>query len=145
MSTSIRRILCPVDFSEPSDHAYAYAVHLAKALGAELHVMHAYQLPVYALPDGAMIPTAEVAASMSTEAQKALDRMAAPEGLPVQRHLTEGVPHKEIERLVEELECDLVVMGTHGRTGLRRFLVGSVAERVVRTCSVPVVTVPPKR
>ncbi len=145
MSTSIRRILCPVDFSEPSDHAYAYAVHLAKALGAELHAMHAFQLPVYALPDGAMIPTAEVAASVSTEAQKALDRLAAPAGVEVHRHLTEGVPHKEVERLVEELECDLVVMGTHGRTGIRRLLVGSVAERVVRTCSVPVVTVPPKQ
>lgn len=145
MSTSIRRVLCPVDFSEPSTHAYEYAVGLASALGAELHLAHAYQLPVYALPDGAMMPTAEVAAAVSTEAQKSLDALPTPEGVTVHRHLTEGVPHKEIERLVDEYDIDLVVMGTHGRTGIARLLVGSVAERVVRTCPVPVVTVPPKR
>lgn len=145
MTTSIRRILCPVDFSEPSTQAYEYAVGLARALGAELHVAHAYQLPVYALPDGAMMPTAEVAASVSAEAQKSLDAMPEAEGITVKRHLTEGVPHKEIDRLVDEYDIDLVVMGTHGRTGIARLLVGSVAERVVRTCSVPVVTVPPKR
>ncbi|MEZ4337303.1 MAG: universal stress protein [Sandaracinaceae bacterium] len=145
MSTSIRRILCPVDFSEPSTQAYGFAVDLARALGAELHLAHAYQLPVYALPDGAMMPTAEVAASVSAEAQASLDAMPPAEGVTTKRHLTEGVPHKEIDRLVDEYDIDLVVMGTHGRTGIARLLVGSVAERVVRTCTVPVITVPPKR
>ena len=143
MSTAIRRILCPVDFSTPSEHAYRYALGLAETLGAELHLLHAYQLPVYALPDGAMIPTAEVAIAVSTEAQRSLDAMEATPNVVVHRHLTEGVPHKEVERVVEELEIDLVVMGTHGRTGIRRLLFGSVAERVVRTCTVPVITVPP--
>ncbi|MBX3269407.1 MAG: universal stress protein [Sandaracinaceae bacterium] len=143
MSTTIRRILCPVDFSEPSRHAFEYALGLAETLGAEVHLAHAYQLPVFALPDGAMMPTAEMAAAVSTDAQRALDAMEAPEGRTVVRHLTEGVPHKEIERLVDELDIDLVVVGTHGRTGIRRLLIGSVAERVVRTCPVPVLTVPP--
>ena len=143
---TVQRILCPVDFSEPSGHALDYAIDLAQALGAELHLMHAYQLPVYALPDGALIPSAELAASVSTDAQRAFDQLMTriPEGLSVTPHLTEGAPHAEVQRLVSELDIDLVVMGTHGRTGLARLLMGSVAERVVRTCPVPVLSVPPE-
>ncbi len=143
---TVQRILCPVDFSEPSGHALDYALDLAQALGAELHLMHAYQLPVYALPDGALIPSAELAASVSTDAQRAFDQLMAriPEGVSVTPHLTEGSPHVEIQRLVSELDIDMVVMGTHGRTGFARLLMGSVAERVVRTCPVPVLSVPPK-
>jgi len=143
---TIRRILCPVDFSEPSDHALDYALSLAELVGADVHLLHSYQLPVYALPDGALLPSADLAAAVSHDARRAfdgLDERLEGRSLNVEKHLTEGLPHEEVCRLVEDLDIDMVVMGTHGRTGFRRLLMGSVAERVVRTCPCPVVTVPP--
>lgn len=140
--SQIRRILCPVDFSEPSRVALRYAATLAGTLGAELEVMHAYQLPVYALPDGALMATPEMTARISTDLGKALAELAEEEAPKAKTTLVEGAPAAEVARLAKEHEADLVVMGTHGRTGLKHLLIGSVAERVVRTCPVPVLTVP---
>ncbi len=139
----IRRILCPVDFSPHSDHAVDFAVELAQRLGAEVHLLHVYQLPVYALPDGAMMAGPEFTTKVTTELQKALGEVAKKvTAMTVQTHLVEGVPYREVVRMSEELKADLVVVGTHGRTGIRHFLLGSVAERVVRSSKVPVITVP---
>lgn len=142
--TPIRRILVPVDFSAPSDNATEYALWLAKELGAELELMHSYSLPVYALPDGGVMVGPEYAARVSSAAQDSLDASVARysgQGVTVRAHLTEGIPHEEVARLVEELDAQMVVMGTHGRAGMRHLLLGSVAERVVRTSKVPVLTV----
>ncbi|HEY8426782.1 MAG TPA: universal stress protein [Sandaracinaceae bacterium] len=139
----IRRVLCPVDFSPHSENAVRFAVELAEKLGAEVHLLHVYQLPVYALPDGAMMAGPEFTTKVTAELQKALSALAQsfePAKLPT--HLVEGVPYREVVRMTEELGADLVVMGTHGRTGLKHLLLGSVAERVVRSSSVPVITVP---
>ena len=143
--TDVRRILNLVDFSETSEHATDFAVGLAEVLGSELHFLHCYSLPVYPMPDGALVSTAAFATRVSAEAQKGLDDLRARFDTKVEvlDHLTEGLPHREVQRLVDELGIDLVVMGTHGRTGLNRLLVGSVAERVVRTSPVPVITIPP--
>ena len=139
----IRRILCPVDFSEPSETALDYAIDLAKKFGADVQLVHVYQLPVYALPDGAMMAGPEFTTKVTTELSRALTELAESKtGVPLETHLVEGIPYKEVVRLSEELEADLVVMGTHGRTGLKHLLLGSVAERVVRSSKVPVVTVP---
>ena len=141
--TDIRRILCPVDFSEPSEVAVDFAVELAAKFGAEVHLVHVYQLPVYALPDGAMMAGPEFTTKVTTELQKALAELAAKFApLKLETHLVEGVPYRETVRMTEELGADLVVVGTHGRTGLRHLLLGSVAERVVRSSKVPVITVP---
>ncbi|MBZ0122027.1 MAG: universal stress protein [Sandaracinaceae bacterium] len=140
----IRRILCPVDFSEPSDRAFEYALDFATKFGAEVHLVHVYQLPVYALPDGAMMAGPELTVKITDELSQALKAQAgkAPAGSKVQTHLVEGIPYREVTRLAEELGCDLIVMGTHGRTGIKHLLLGSVAERVVRTAKVPVITIP---
>lgn len=139
----IRRVLCPVDFSRHSDHAVRFAVDLAQKLGADVHLLHVYQLPVYALPDGAMMAGPEFTVKVTTELQKALTELAKKlEPVKVETHLVEGVPYREIVRMTDELGADLVVAGTHGRTGLRHLLLGSVAERVVRSSKVPVITVP---
>ncbi len=139
----IRRILVPVDFSAPSDGALDFAIELAQKLGAEVHLMHVYQLPVYALPDGAMMAGPEFTTKVTTELQKSLTDLAKSKpGSPLKTHLVEGVPYREIVRMAGELDADLVVMGTHGRTGIRHLLLGSVAERVVRSSEVPVITVP---
>lgn len=139
----IRRILCPVDFSEPSETALDYAIDLAKKFGADVQLVHVYQLPVYALPDGAMMAGPEFTTKVTTELSRALTELAeGKSGVKLETHLVEGIPYKEVVRLSEELKADLVVMGTHGRTGLKHLLLGSVAERVVRSSKVPVITVP---
>lgn len=139
----IQRILCPVDFSDTSNHAVRYAAELAVPLGAELHLLHVYQLPMYTMPDGALLAGPETAQRVMETSQESLGKLAEelPGELTVNTHLCEGVPHAEVNRLVKELGADLVVMGTHGRTGLGHLLLGSVAERVVRTAVVPVLTV----
>jgi nucleotide-binding universal stress UspA family protein len=143
---SIRRILCPVDFSETSDRALAYAIELGKRFEADVHVVHVYQLPVYAMPDGALVAGPEALAALSTRLQKDLNDLAKRTPGIAKTHLLEGVPHSEIDELAKKISADLIVMGTHGRTGLSRALIGSVAEKVVRTAPVPVLTVhaPPK-
>ncbi len=145
---AIHRIVCPVDFSETSERAVQYAVALARQLGAGLHLVHAWQMPVYAFPDGAVILGPDVVAEITGELQRSLDAMIArhkePE-LAIEGHLMQGVPDREIVRMAKELGVELIVMGTHGRTGLPHLFLGSVAERVVRTSDVPVLTVPPDR
>ncbi len=139
----IRRILCPVDFSAHSENALDFAIELAKKLGADIHLIHVYQLPVYALPDGAMMAGPEFTTKVTTELQKALTELASRKsGVKLETHLLEGIPYREVVRMTGELSADLVVMGTHGRTGIRHLLLGSVAERVVRSSKVPVITVP---
>ena len=145
---AIQRILCPVDFSETSERAAQYAVGLARQLGAGIHFVHAWQMPVYAFPDGAVILGPDVVAQITGELQRSLDALVArhrePE-LAIEGHLAQGLADREITRLAQELDAQLIVMGTHGRTGLPHLFLGSVAERVVRTSSVPVLTVPPDR
>jgi nucleotide-binding universal stress UspA family protein len=141
--TSPRRILCSVDFSKPSDGAYRYAIELSRALEAEMHLAHVYSLPIYSSPDGMLVPSAELVARQSQELAELLAKQAAlAVGVKVVTHLVQGVAHREIARLAKELSIDLVVMGTHGRSGVRRFFLGSVAERVVRTVPAPVIAVP---
>lgn len=143
---AVNRILCPVDFSETSERAATYAVSLARQLGAGIHFVHAWQMPVYAFPDGAVILGADAVAQVTDDLQKNLDAEVARHKEPdlaVQAHLVQGIPDREIARLARELDCQLIVMGTHGRTGLPHMLIGSVAERVVRTSAVPVLVVPP--
>ena len=145
---AIHRILCPVDFSESSERASDYAVALARQLGAGVHFLHAWQMPVYAFPDGAVILGPDVVAQITAELQKSLDALVQrhqERDLSVEGHLAQGLPDREIVRMAEELGCELIVMGTHGRTGLPHLFLGSVAERVVRTSPIPVLTVPAKK
>lgn len=145
---AIHRILCPVDFSDTSERALQYAIALARQFGASIHLVHVWQMPVYAFPDGAVILGPDVVAGITGELQKSLDatiaRRQEPE-LALEGHLMQGVPDREIVRMAGELGAELIVMGTHGRTGLAHVLLGSVAERVVRTSNVPVLSVPPDR
>ncbi len=145
MST-IRSLLCAVDFSKPSEHALRHAIALAEALGAELHVVHVYTVPVYALPDGALVAGPQWTARIMSDAEqqmKALLERVETGSVKVTPHVLEGVPHEEIPALARKLGVDLLVAGTHGRTGLAHLLLGSVAERIVRTADRPVLTVRP--
>lgn len=139
-----RKILCPVDFSKGSEHAVRKAAELAKTLQAELELFHAYQLPVLALPDAPVTVSPGFVADLTDRAQRALDDLRSDlvaEGLNVTTKLVQGNPAEEIVRHAKDTGAELIVLGTHGHSGFRRFLLGSTTERVVRTATVPVLTV----
>jgi nucleotide-binding universal stress UspA family protein len=143
--TSIgRQILVPIDFSDGSNRAITQAVQLAGALGASIELFHAYQLPVFALPDSSVTVSPTYVADLTDRAQKELDRQRdrlTAEGLSVTTQLLEGNPADAIVERATAVNAQMIVIGTHGRSGFRRFLLGSTTERVVRTSTVPVLTV----
>ena len=140
----IKNILVPVDFSPHSDHALDYAVGLAKRFGAKVHVLHAYHVPVpIATPDQIAIPRdffTSIRDAASKRLKQAADKLAA-EGVKVETHLTEMLPATAVVEAAGRLHADLIVMGTRGLTGLKHVLLGSVAERTLRTAPCPVLTV----
>ncbi|HEX3771966.1 MAG TPA: universal stress protein [Polyangiaceae bacterium] len=139
-----RRILVPTDFTETSERALDWAFSAAERLGSAISVMHAYEIPIVGFPDGALVATAEIASRMNDAARTGLERIVSQRaGGKIQIHgiLREGVPWEEIVRVSDEIDADLIVIGTHGRKGLARALLGSVAENVVRTATRPVLTI----
>ena len=142
---TFKNILCPVDFSDSSRHAATVATELARSSSAALTIVHIWQppMPLYGIPDAAL--SGDLIQSLIDDAERSLDEwkataVAAGVG-SVQSKMITGVPWDEIVKLAKESGADLVVMGTHGRTGLTHVLIGSVAEKVVRhaPCAVLVV------
>lgn len=134
------RILVPTDGSPEVDAVLDHAASLAAVHDAELHAMYVVNTAGYAgLPSDTTIG---LGPALNEQGETALDRAEERAGgISVERVLVEGAPSKEIVEYATEEDCDLIVMGTHGRGGIDRLLLGSVAERVVRTSSVPVLTV----
>lgn len=136
----IKRILIVTDFSDGSKEAYNEAVQLARQLKATLLLAHVLE-PIGEPVDFTL---AKPPGYLELKLEQALDRIAHPareEGLLVETHLFKGDPAAEIIKAAEDLRCDLIVMGTHGRTGVTRLLMGSVTERVLRASPVPIVAV----
>jgi nucleotide-binding universal stress UspA family protein len=142
----LRRVLAPTDFSEHSHNALKYAVALAEKFGAELHLLHVVQDIGILVPDlvtaaPPMLPSVD---QMTAAARNALDRLEKDNQLgrlQVHKHVGQGQPFYEIIRLAREANIDLIVLGTHGRSGLKHVLMGSVSEKVVRKAPCPVLTV----
>lgn len=135
-----RRILVPTDGSEGARAALEHAMGLAELTGAELHVVHAVD-PTLVPPEiGGENVVGALKEAGRTLVERARER-ASDEGLGVETAVLSGPPHEAVRRYAADRDVDLVVMGTHGRTGLDRWLLGSVAERLVRTSPVPVLTV----
>jgi nucleotide-binding universal stress UspA family protein len=136
---NIRKILFPTDFSPASDAVLRHATALARGNNATLLIVHVEEPPL-AYGSGELFYGV---ADFSTEAlQKILDKIVPPDpSVPVIRRLVMGDPATEIPRVAKEENVDLIVMGTHGRTGLLRLLMGSVAELVVRRAHCAVLTV----
>ncbi|MCL4305693.1 universal stress protein [bacterium] len=144
-----RKILCPVDFSEPSTRALVAAEELARRYEAELHVLHVVPpVPLVELPPGSGTVAFDVKkyeTELLTSYQNFLNEIITANikpGVNVSQHLEMGDPAHEIIVMAEELKSDLIVIATHGRTGLRRFFFGSVAEAVVRRSPCAVLTIP---
>lgn len=144
----IRTILCPTDFSDAAEHAVGYARDLAQKLDAKLLLLHVYELFRLALPvEGAVAAPPAWASELSDRWQRMLEDTATRyrgAGVPITTLLRVGRASEEIGRVAEAENVDLIVIGTHGRTGPSRLLLGSVAERVVRSSRVPVLTVSAK-
>ena len=141
-----RRVVHPTDFSAASGAAFKKAVEMAKAGRGELLLVHVLS-PVMPVPgDGYISPKVydEIAASTRAWAGKQLDRLlkkGRAAGARVQGVLLEGVPHEQIVRFARSRRAAVVVMGTHGRSGLAKLFLGSVAGRVVTAAPCPVLTV----
>ena len=139
-----RRVLHPSDFSTASQAAFKKAVELAKASRAELTIVHILNPVVSVYGDGYISPKVyeELVASSRAWANKQLTRRVArarAAGARAKGRLMEGIAHEQIVRAARR--TDLVVMGTHGRSGLAKFFLGSVAGRVVSAAPCPVLTV----
>lgn len=137
----VRTILHPTDFSTPAKNAFDRACALARDYGARLVVVHVKPIaPIVGSEFGTVFPPEPAGVSEGLRNQLASVR---PEdaAIPVEHHLLEGDAGGQILRLAGECRCDLIVMGTHGRTGLGRLLLGSVAEAVVRKAPCPVLTI----
>jgi nucleotide-binding universal stress UspA family protein len=139
---TLRRILVPHDFSDTAQHALAYALDLAEKLGARVTIVHAYEV-VYGFPESVQLTT-EMLSAVQSAARTALEALVARTqrpGVVVDAVLRQGPAWSEIDEVAKEAHVDLIVMGTHGRRGIARALLGSVAEKVVRTAPCPVLTV----
>jgi nucleotide-binding universal stress UspA family protein len=142
MFASIRTILHPTDFSEYSRHAFDLACGLARDYAARLLVLHVAEPPtplVCAESPGWPAPID------LQKTDEMLHRVIPADAtIAVEHTLAQGDPAREILRFAEQVECNLIVMGTHGRGGLNRLVMGSVADEVVRHANCPVLTVNPR-
>jgi universal stress protein A len=143
-----KTILVATDFSEHADQALQYAADLAMTMDATIHIVHAIGIPPMGIPEMGIAYSSVMMETTTKHAQAALDARAeryhdrvslAPVRLEV------GDAREVIDSVAEQIGADLIVMGTHGRRGLRRVLLGSVAEAVVRSAPCPVLTIRPKR
>jgi nucleotide-binding universal stress UspA family protein len=137
-------ILHPTDGSEASMAAADHAIELAAENRAALRFLYVVDASTLAADDFSGVLLENLERSGRAALEDLVERAEAA-GVDAVTAVETGVPHREILADAEDAGADLIVMGTHGRTGLDRFLLGSVSERVVRTADVPVLVVPPER
>ena len=149
MFVSIRRILFPTDFSGPAKEAQKYAMTLADRFGAELHLLHVVPEVAMPLPDSTnawTLPTADLKLQVDA-AERRLHQELGPDWAEERRTIHAAVVGDAVHEIVKyasKHEVGLIVIGTHGRTGLSHLLLGSVAEKLVRLATCPVLTVHPQ-
>jgi nucleotide-binding universal stress UspA family protein len=141
-----RKLLVPIDFSSHSDEALRVACSLAKAFDAPVTLLHVFSPPIYPMPEGAFVTLpaayAELIAATRTRLEEIAGKARKEHGaVKIDSAYIEGAPFREIVAFARTHGHDLVVMGTHGRTGLKHAFLGSVAEKVVRKAPCAVLTV----
>ncbi len=138
---AVKSILYPTDFSVEAWTAFEVACALASESGGRLVVLHVQPSPLYMLGGTAGVPPLPDEYDRDKLLEQLKSIRPAHAEIAVEHRLEYGEPAEGIIKAAEEIHANLIVMGTHGRTGLRRLLMGSVAERVVRTAPCPVLTV----
>ena len=140
----VEHILVPVDFSDSTDRVIEWAAHLAEEHESRITLLHAYHLPVeFQQLEGAALP-ADFWASVRKEAEANLEKLAVPlraRGIETDTAACDGYAATVIVDEATQRQVDLVVIGTHGLSGLKHLLLGSIAERVVQKAPCPVLTV----
>jgi nucleotide-binding universal stress UspA family protein len=144
-----KRILVPTDFSQSADRALNYAVSIARLYNAEILVLHAFQLQEYVglLSQKAQIDERTANEVLEIAKKQAVDSLAetvrrhADAEVAMKSDLVIGVPFDEIVEYAAQREVDLIVMPTHGRTGLAHFFLGSTTERVIERAGCPVLAI----
>ena len=142
----IKTILHPTDFSESSKYAMTYAISFTEEFQAKLVILHVIEEISSALYFDMLQapPLTQLMLNIEKQAQQALDEVLPPEfrgKIPAEYLLRKGVAFAEIIHCAGEVKADMIVLGTHGRTGLKHALFGSVAEKVVRKATCPVLSV----
>src|SRR5262245_34088727 len=150
MPKAVRRLLHPSDFPPASRGAFTKAVDLARDNKAELILLHVRSLPFPMIADGYISPQTydEMERASRGAADKQMQKLVAEakkRGVRVRGLVGEGVAHEQILRAARSQKADMIVMGTHGRTGMSKLFLGSVAGRVVSAAPVPVLTVRGKK
>lgn len=146
IKVGFQKIFVATDFSDYADHAIEYAEVVARQFGAEILLLHVIESFTYSVTDSMTVIGHDQALSATAEALlENLQNRLVDEGFSVNRVLSHGTAYKEIVEKAKEAGSDLIVIGTHGRTGMEHFLLGGVAEKVVRLAACPVLTVPGKK
>ncbi len=142
----IEKILFPTDFSEHSKHAFSYALSFAKEYGARLYMLHVvedvqYLANAYMFDVPIMPSFADMEQSRLKEMQEFIDREAADSSISIEKMIKHGRPFIEIIQTARDENVDLIVIATHGRSGLEHVFFGSTAEKVVRKAPCPVLSI----
>jgi universal stress protein A len=139
---TIKTILCPVDFSDASLNAVRYACEFAKSMGSKIYLLNVVEpRPMAADMSLNYIPLEEELEKAASEDLEKIREDIAKKGLPVEGDIEIGTPAEAILARAEDPDVNLVIMGSHGKKGLSRLLMGSVAEEVVRKAHCPVLIV----
>jgi len=145
LNESMRKILIPVDFSSCSNKAFLFAREMVKCWEGELHLVHILDTDFLSGAVRITIePLDESVAKWRKRAEKKLKATYHDEEGPElsgEIHIRDGKPHEEILKLAEELDVGMIVIGSHGRKGLEKAIFGSVAEKVVRMATIPVLII----
>jgi nucleotide-binding universal stress UspA family protein len=134
-------ILVPTDGSEVARHAIEHALGIAETYGGHVHAVYVVDVTAYSSLEAG---TDAIIEALRAEGQRAVDDVveaATERGIDAEGHVLSGTAHRSLLSFVEERSVDLVVMATHGRRGVERYLLGSVTERLVRSSPVPVLTI----
>jgi len=139
---TIRTILCPLDFSDASKNAFRYACEFAKSMGSKIHLLNIVEpRPLIADMMLTYIPIEEELKTDAEEALLPLVQEARSKGIDIEAHVIAGAPVDTILKCLADYDAGILIMGFHGRTGLSRLIMGSVAEGVIRSAHIPVMVV----
>lgn len=138
--TMYDNILVPTDGSEGAEVAVEHAAEIAEKFDATVHLLYVVDVRARTTGDMWANLVGQFREIGESATESISDRLNG-QGLETVKEVIEGIPHEEINNYVEENDVDMVIMGTHGRTGIDRVLVGSTTEKVVRTSEIPVMTV----